>query len=306
MAEQQTTRPTLEDCQHELTRYIGAFSIMLSDIFGERNVTAMLKGDLSKHDIAGVLMNANLEDVSFLKLLPLAYDYAFHGAITQTGEVQFYDSLGYFERLDSFLNMFANNDWFDCVINDPILQQEAFKEGSIKLFVATGRARTFLDQDALLQARDIALLAGISERSIQNAFSARGAAQLKSEKLGTSSYVTAADARAWLSDKKGFAPTRVVDLEAEGPPPKALNSQTELLQFLTQRVTKKFTVTLVHFFNRMGMSLEVADEKASGKISIELSDALGIATALELPPKWLVTQILRINHPSEASLLLQS
>lgn len=304
MAEKLTDRPSIEDCQHELKRYILAFSIMLSDIYGESNVVALLQGDPKTNNLWNVLANADLSDRRFVKLLPDAYAFAIHGQVSDIMELQAYIFPTYFDTLSSFLKMCSDNEWFDSVVNEPSIIEVEVKCGSIRHVVDIGLARSKLDQGEMLQARDIALLAGISERSVQNAFSAKGANQLKTEKQGGTSYVSAADSIEWLADKKGFVPTKRNHFEPDGPLPAALNSQDELREFLKQRTSKKHATTVEQVFTRFGVSYKDASSKASGSTPIEIADAMLLAEVLDLPPKWLLTQILRINHPTEAGFLL--
>ena len=200
--------------------------------------------------------------------------------------------------------MVEHNLLIESVLNDPAMIGENIKWGSLKLFVEMGEARAGLDEGNHMQAKEIALLAGITERSVQNAFSLKGAAQLKAEKRDGVSWVTAEEARRWLSDKKRFIPTSRIRFNADEPIPEKLQSQAELRAFLLPRITKMFGDDLGKISIGLGMTeAEVAD-KLSGRSTIDLSDALGFARALNIESKWLASQILRINNPKEADILL--
>lgn len=299
-------RPSLKDTQHELKRYLLALSILLNDFYGAHALRAVLKGDPSEDTDWGVLANADVSNLRFCKLLPEAYDFAFNGRMSDVMEDQAFASPSYFEQLNGFLQMLEPNELLGSVWNEPSIIAETFPSGGLQLLVDTGLARANLDQQCELQAKEIALLAGITERSVQNAFSAKGTGRLKSEKKYGSSYVSPDEARRWLADKKGFVATTLISFDAIGPLPDELTSQAELRAFLLPRIEKlcDSAEKLQKFNNDIGLSNDDAGRKFTGDAPINLADAVSIAKALKVEGKWLVTQVLRINHPHEASLLL--
>lgn len=299
-----TQQPTVEAIQQELRHYLLALSILLNDFYGEHALRAVLKEEARGQTDWQILANADVSPLRLCKLLPEAYDFAFNGRMSDVMEDQAFASPSYFDQLDGFLQMLESNELIEGVWNDPAIVDRESKLGGLRLLTDTGIARAMLYQGENLHSKQIALLSGIAERSVQNAFSAKGAGRLKAEKFGNVSYVSADEARRWLADKKGFIPTTHIRFSDDGTLPETLNSQAELRAFLLPRIEKRFGPELESFTVEIGMSYDEASRKLTGVQRIELSDAVAVAKALKLDSKWLVAQIFRINYPQEASLFL--
>lgn len=203
------TRNSLTETKNELQMYLRALSIVLNDFYGPHALRAVLKGNPEAESDHDVLENADLSSLRFCQLLPDAYDYAFNGRMSAIMEVQAFECPSIYSQLNDFLLMLEENELIHCVLNDASKDDEPFTNGGLRALVDMGYARASLDQGLPLHAKQIAALAGIEERSVQNAFSATGNARLtaiKDKRLGAS-YVEAEEAVRWLSTKKGFIPT---------------------------------------------------------------------------------------------------
>lgn len=67
-----------------------------------------------------------------------------------------------------------------------------------------------------LTISELALLAGIDERTVRNAAST-GKKTLKTIKVGSSTMIESAEAERWLSGRRGYRPTIIKDVMAEKP-----------------------------------------------------------------------------------------
>lgn len=310
MEEQTPMQCTLKNCQEELRGYLVSFAVTLNDLYGDHAFRSVM-GEAGSTDSDYEIMDSVDMNRFWLHLrLPDAYDYAFKGKMGGFMEGGKADS--YFELLGDLLNV-ADNALVEVVWQDLF---HGLGDGCLQHLLEMGTARHLLDFGARLTAKDISLLAGITERSVQNAFSAKGAGKLKATKFGNVSMVEVEDARQWLADKKGFIPTTKIQFMDTDKLPKSLDSQAELRAFLVSRVFKakgeeeqKYggelpKTDLGEFF---GISATVAEDKLLyGTKPIELGDATQFATRLNIDRRWLIQQILRINHPQEAEVLLSN
>lgn len=304
MKEQKTTaEPTLQDIKWELRHHLMALTMVIGDFFGAHAVA----GVLGVQDSDDSLLRT--EDISHLALfseLEEAYDYAFLG---YEGHV-FLDP--YFELLRDLLQMFERNDLLEVAYCDPDVRAGIdYTSGGLEKLVALGYARMNLDGtypcSVDLDAKQIALLAGITERSVQNAFSLKGEARLIANRSSIGGYdVKAEEALRWLKDKKGFIPTRPrVPLPDDLPWPTTISSLTELRVMLCQKATK-MDQSIEALAEKAGKSHEFISNKLSGVSQITFQDALPLAKALQIDPPTLLMQIMSLCHPDEARLLMNA
>lgn len=294
--------PTLQDIRHELRHHLAAFSMIVGEIYGEHAVGAVLGYTGSK--VRSTWELYALKDLSHLALfadLESAYDYAFNG----------YPFLGfdldvYLEQLHDFLDFFSSS-WVEVAFCDPTVQAGIeYKSGGLRKLVDLGRARSMLDKDEWLDAKQIALLAGITERSVQNAFSLKGDARLESKKFPDGYNVSAKEALRWLKGKKGFVPTRERTVAAVGMPwPEEIDTLSGLNDAVSTRAVAVLGsgLELDEFANALGMDVSVLRGKMNGSSGFTFEDALPLAKVLKIDPQLLLKQIMKLRHPEEASLL---
>jgi hypothetical protein len=67
----------------------------------------------------------------------------------------------------------------------------------------------------LLSLSEVALLAGMDEKSVRNAANPNNANRLLTFNNGCGTYVNTADARVWLAGRRGFKPTHYVDTSVD-------------------------------------------------------------------------------------------
>ena len=199
--------------------------------------------------------------MSLFQGLEEAYDYAFLG---YEGSVLLES---YFELLRDLLEMFHGNALLEVTYCTPEVRAGIeYIPGGLEKLVAMGYARLNLDGthpcSIDLDAKQIALLAGISERSVQNAFSLKGDARLNATRSSTGGYcVSAEEALRWLKDKKGFVPTRShVHLSDELQWPPTISSLTEMRVMLNQKMIA-MGLTVESLANTIGQSPERLREK---------------------------------------------
>jgi len=296
-------RPSLPTVQAELRRYLIGFAVVLSDLYGPHALRGVLNAPPTVAD-PDVIDRADVSSLSLCALLADAYDYAFGGRLSSEMEQEVSGAPSYFDQIADLLQFTESSLMFETIFSDTYLLGDHVPNGGLRRLADTGRARARLDDGDPLTAKDIALLACIAERSVQNAFSVKGRGRLNAEKSSGSSWVTADDARRWLADKKGFVPTRALQFDAADPLPETIDSLAELRALLRSRMEARFGGDLARFAAAIRLSEFEVSRKLTGGAPFQLSDALPIAHALSLDDRWLVTQIFRVTHPREAALLL--
>lgn len=300
-----TPEPTLQDIRFELRHHLAAFSMIVGEIYGDHAVAGVLA-------YSGPPVRSNwelyaLKDLSHLALfaqLEATYDYAFHG-YPFTG-----DHLDvYLEQLHDFLDFFSSS-WVEVAYCDSTVQAGIeYVPGGLRKLVELGQARSLLDNEGWLDAKQIALLAGITERSVQNAFSLKGEARLDAEKVSNGYQVSAKEALRWLKGKKGFVPTRERTIAAAGMPwPEEIDTLSGLSDAISTRAVAVLGsgLDLDEFADALGMDSATLRRKMNGSSGFTFEDALPLAKVLQLDPQLLLRQIMQLRHPEEASLLFKN
>jgi hypothetical protein len=299
-------KPTLLDVQGGLRHHLLSLAIVLNDIYGPHALRAVLKlTDSRQPNDYVALADADVSALRLFHLLPEAFDYAFNGRMSDLMREQVFESPSYFDQLNDFLGMVEGNPLVECVHHDIPESAQPWNEGALRALIDMGLARRALDGGDDLDAKAIALLADMTERSVQNAFSLKGPGHLPSAKRNGISQVENSVAKRWLEGRKGFLPTARVAFDGNAMPP-TLDSQTDLRAFLRARVGVIYGDDRGRIGNGIEISEELLERKLYGDLQVELSDASPLARGLQLDERWLVTAILRINHPREARLLLEA
>lgn len=184
--------------------------------------------------------------------------------------------------------------------------RDANWEALPKLCEATS-ARMNLDIGERLWLKDLAILADMNERSVRNALSASGEAQLRTTGSSDSEWVDNDEARRWLAMRRDFVPTRFENISGEiGQHPEALTSLYELGNFLHHRWTALGkTPAMVH------RELEWSEARfdylnglTGAPQHIDPRDCADLARSLQVSEAWFTTQVMRNLFPQQVSMLL--
>lgn len=303
MNEVPAKQPQLTEVRAELRHYLLSLAIVLNDFYGNHALRSVLDKAGSVAGDYELLESADVQRFRLCQLLPDAYDYAFNGRVSDIMEVQAYESPSYFDQLKDFLEMVEGNSLIEVVSNDIPQADEPWPFGGLRILADTGRARACLDEGLLLDAREVALLAGISERSVQNAFSLKGQGRLQAKKAGGVSSVDAADAARWLADKKGFVPTTHIRIDISGAQPAVLTTPTDLRMFLSAMLSRRFGDDLGRASESSGIPEDSLAKMIAGENPIDLTDAIPLARAFKVDVRWFVDQVFRIRFPKESAVL---
>lgn len=112
-----------------------------------------------------------------------------------------------------------------------------------------------------LSLAEVAMLANMDERSVRNAANPRLATHLKTAQRGNRTFVEPEEALRWLSDRKGFKPTKPTDLEPYTPPNWDLPMTEEVVEKI-QAEARALNIPLeIHMRNKIMRALELAKEQ---------------------------------------------
>jgi hypothetical protein len=166
-------------------------------------------------------------------------------------------------------------------------------------------ARWKLDGSEQLSFREVALLAGLDERTVRNAASSKGKGRLKTENFDGKTFVNATTAYAWLARKKGFKPTTY---EKE-------NAQMEASEFSN---VDEFCV----YLHRRRLELSLSCEEAGRSVDLllgedgwvlmensgaapDLKHIPGLATTLQVDEAWLTQRIMEVFYARQLKLITE-
>lgn len=213
--------PALEQLQEALAARIlslGAFlNISLGDTEGNFPGNRALGLDTNKY---GAPWETELSDINVNKygvgrMLPFLYDYAYHGKRGADGTLSWDDwGSDYDDRevFGYFLDLTEGDGVFmiDASLSD-IMATAQFRD-----MLSRADARQLLDSGEQLTISDIALLAGMNEKSVSNALHAQGEHGLAST---DGEHVENNEALRWLLSRRGgFKETTITSFSADSHP----------------------------------------------------------------------------------------
>lgn len=140
---------------------------------------------------------------------------------------------------------------------------------------------------------EVALLAGIDERSVRNAASKKdGGLVATPAEDDRKSYIQADVARAWLKTRKGFIPTRESGLyEFFDPLSRSFDSQSEALGWLRHRCEQS-DVSLERYLALLGRTgPDVALEWMRAPLPVSPEEIRAVASALDINPEALALRL---------------
>lgn len=163
--------------------------------------------------------------------------------------------------------------------------------------VLDGQQRFHADTEGvergLLTFAEVALLAGIDERSVRNAASKRDSGLVATPADdGRKSYIKAEVARAWLKTRKGFIPTRESGLyEFFDPLNRSFDSRSEAMGWLRHRCEQS-DVSLERYLSLLGRApLESISDWMQAPLPDSPAAINTVAAALNIDPEALALRL---------------
>ncbi|MDP1692121.1 MAG: hypothetical protein Q8L49_09280 [Burkholderiaceae bacterium] len=308
--------PSLEQIRHELRARLLADTLRSFTIFGDRALALAGKSPEAPrglvtppldHVLGRAPLEPSLEDIE-LAALPVGktvdamYDYAFSARhpLGMTPN-HFSDEV---EAVEDFVLSFKS-DLFDLFLRDPIHSQGA-PQGALESLCLHTRARLYFDKGEMLHLDQVALLAGLNERSVRNATSA---ADPQQRLHASDDFVENTEARRWLRSKRSFKPTVFPEVsEVPGEHPNVISNLQDLGRYLDVR-WQGLGKSLDDVVAELGWDKQKAAYLRALPAEPQLldpRDCEAIAGTLLVSPAWLVKQVMQLKYPRQVELLLQA
>ena len=153
------------------------------------------------------LDDIDIDQLSIGQLVMAMYDYAYEQRYLAGQPL--YEFKADLEHVEDFV-IFLSSELLALFMGDRVHMGDAGNanwQALPDLYEATW-ARLSLDMGEGLSLKDLAILADMNERSVRNALSASGEAQLRTTGSSDSEWVDNDEARRWLAMRRGFIPSR--------------------------------------------------------------------------------------------------
>lgn len=296
-----TTTPSFEQVKEALAGRVIALAIFSNETLGIAP-RAFLAFDPPTWPLPPSMLDVSA--LPLAKRLRALYDYAYHATLgAKTAEPDDLDD-GANEYLRDFLDavsdrnglledILANLQWsFDAPAQWTLIDQ----------LIELHYARSTLDQGGSLTVEEVALLAGMSERSVRNALSIEGPAGLVGKRTESPTgerrtVIENAEARRWLAGRRGFRPTKRAWVpDTPDQLPNRITTRAELTAFIRQRVDvlhgsveAAATATKVEP-TWVGAAL-------NGDFELTETNIEALARLTNVDEAWLAEQVLRVRLP---------
>lgn len=253
-----------------------------------------------------------LEDIDVDKL-PLGrvvmamYDYAYEQRFPIG--IAMYQFQNEIELVEDFV-IHLDSELFTLFLHDSFHTRSAGDAGwkTLPALYAMTQARLRLDMGEDLMIDDIAMLAGMAEKSVRNATNASGDSQLRVRSGAITDWVENDEARRWLSLRRGFVPTHFEEMSAvAGEHPESLNSLFELGCYITERWSALgMTPKMVHEqINWPDAKFDYLNAISANPQHIDPRDCGDLARSLLVSESWFTSQVMTNLYPHQVSMLLQ-
>jgi hypothetical protein len=155
--------------------------------------------------------------------------------------------------------------------------------------------------DGVLSISEVALLAGLDERTVRNATVKSATNRLGTTLIESSIYIPREAAVEWLSNKRGFTPTRVGDaLPAGAVLASDFVSLKEAGDFVRQELERK-QFSHSQLVAKVGPAVDTASLKAleKGEVTIGEEGLTAIGSALGLDGPLFALRIIEVNTKNQ-------
>ncbi len=166
-----------------------------------------------------------------------------------------------------------------------------FENSKYHFLHQAGEARAHLDAELELSIKELALLAGVDERTIRNAASA-GAFEIT--KFGSSTLIDSTEARKWLNARPDFKPTKYRNEQIIS----GVYTATEFGNFVTMKMEEN-ELTTDNVAKEIGVEVDVIVDLEKGIDRINLGHISKLQNLLKIDGNQLLSDYMEIFHPEE-------
>jgi transcriptional regulator with XRE-family HTH domain len=272
---------TLEEVQQEVVDICNFLSEEILEVLGKNFYLACLNQALvgySENDETGC-RDLTIDDIKESPLahdIACAFDYAKGYRFGDINDPEsFLDGMGVFRSLTEHLS-------------------NHMEDSKYKFLYDVTNARWTLDNGDYLNFKELALLAGVDERTVRNAASSKEENSLKIQKSGGSTIVNNDEAKRWLSSRPDYKPTEYIE-DTTLDTPRYFEDEAGFGRYLTHR-REELGLTLDGIASTVGVSADVVSDLEKGLDRINLSQVGKLSSILEEDRSRFMKDYMRIFH----------
>lgn len=280
---------TLEEINEELILIVTQLDAHIREAFGENFYRASLGSPLLSYE-ANIypegkdLTYEDIKDTVIVRDIALAYEYA-------QGHV--YPDMNIPESC--LENMSLPSRLIEGVFY--------IKDSKCEFLNALTDARLNLDIGERLNIKEIALLAGVDERTIRNSASSKEANTLITDKLGGNTLIENDEAKRWLATRPGFKATKYIGKNMIFDTPRYFNDEVGFGKFITYCMKIK-GISAETVAKDIEVSTVIIENLEKGIDNLYLGQVSQLADILEENKPEFVKDYMRIFHIEELADLL--
>ena len=155
-------------------------------------------------------------------------------------------------------------------------------------------ARWTLDNGDPLNFKELALLAGVDERTVRNAASSKDTISLITKKSGGSTIVENDEAKRWLANRPDFKATEYIE-DTTLDTPRYFEDAAGFGRYLIHR-REELSLTIDEVASAIDSSTEIISELENGIDNLHLSQICKLASVLNENRSRFMTDYMRIFH----------
>ncbi len=307
---QQTNKPatpTLADLREELACFYASFALMLEETYRPGAGSRAL-GLAETESISYSVVDVDKTVIG--EHLPAWYKYAYEGIASPGFDYNLIDqSDGPGERLSDLVEIYKERnayiEWCWMGISFDGMPEHLHLADLVDRL----KARRDLDQGNTLSLDQLAVLAGMNERSVRNATNAKDGSYLE---LNSSGSVDNKVARDWLVNRRGFTPTTHRELPEAGQEIGEHLDKHEIPIFINYQLLKRWRTKVddtelpwqIHAADVAGIKPDRIDEVRKMPMVVKPEECIGLAEAMGVDKTWFTFQVMSALFPEQVALLL--
>lgn len=193
-------------------------------------------------------------------------------------------------------------DGMDCFYTLTKNLTDHIEDSKYKFLFDVTRARAALDNGDSLNLKELALLAGVDERTVRNAASSKDANSLKTQKSGGSTIIDNDEAKRWLANRPDFKPTEYIE-DNTLDTPRYFEDAAGFGRYLIHRL-EELGLAIEKVADAIGVSTDIVLDLENGIDRLHLSQVGKLSLVLKEDRSRFIKDYMRIFHLQELADLM--
>lgn len=171
------------------------------------------------------------------------------------------------------------------------------EDSKFKFLYDLTSARATLDNGDHLSIKELALLAGVDERTVRNAASSKESNKLGTKKSGGTTIIENKEAKRWLSNRPDFKPTEYIE-DTTLDTPRYFENEAGFGRFITYR-REELGLAVEDLADSINIDAEIITDLEKGIDRLFINQVSQLAVILNEDPAVFVKNYMRIFHIQE-------